>query len=62
VLAQEWDLHRLEKDKCEVVSKRRPTAEEWKALLLGWTVAKHVKSNAVVYASATQTVGWGRDR
>ncbi len=59
VLAQEWDLHRLEKDKCEVVSKRRPTAEEWKALLLAWTVAKHVKSNAIVYASATQTVGVG---
>ena len=59
LLAQEWDLHRLEKDKCEVVSKRRPTAEEWKALLLAWTVAKHVKSNAIVYASATQTVGVG---
>jgi phosphoribosylaminoimidazolecarboxamide formyltransferase/IMP cyclohydrolase len=59
LLAQEWDLHRLERDKCEVVSKRKPTEDEWQALLLGWTVAKHVKSNAIVYANAIQTVGVG---
>jgi len=59
MLAQEWDLHRLAKDKCEVVTKRPPTEDEWKALLLGWTVAKHVKSNAIVYANTRQTVGVG---
>jgi phosphoribosylaminoimidazolecarboxamide formyltransferase / IMP cyclohydrolase len=59
MLAQEWDLHRLAKDKCEVVTKRQPTEEEWKALLLAWAVAKHVKSNAIVYANAFQTVGVG---
>ena len=59
LLAQEWDLHRLDKDKCEIVTERRPTAEEWKALQLGWTVAKHVKSNAIVYANPVQTVGVG---
>jgi phosphoribosylaminoimidazolecarboxamide formyltransferase / IMP cyclohydrolase len=59
LLAQEWDLHRLEKDKCEVVSKRKPSAEEWKALLFAWTVAKHVKSNAIVFATSSQTVGVG---
>jgi phosphoribosylaminoimidazolecarboxamide formyltransferase/IMP cyclohydrolase len=59
LLAQEWDLHQLERDKCEVVSKRKPSEEEWKALLLAWTVCKHVKSNAIVYANATQTVGVG---
>jgi phosphoribosylaminoimidazolecarboxamide formyltransferase/IMP cyclohydrolase len=59
MLAQEWDLHRLDKDKCEVVTQRKPTDEEWKALLLGWTVCKHVKSNAIVYANAFQTVGVG---
>jgi phosphoribosylaminoimidazolecarboxamide formyltransferase / IMP cyclohydrolase len=59
LLAQEWDLHRLDKSHCEVVSKRKPTEEEWKALLLGWTVVKHVKSNAIVYATAVQTVGVG---
>jgi phosphoribosylaminoimidazolecarboxamide formyltransferase / IMP cyclohydrolase len=59
MLAQEWDLHRLEKDKCEVVTKRKPTDDEWMALLLAWSVVKHVKSNAVVYANARQTVGVG---
>jgi phosphoribosylaminoimidazolecarboxamide formyltransferase/IMP cyclohydrolase len=59
MLAQEWDLHRLERDKCEVVSKRKPTDEEWDALLLAWAVVKHVKSNAIVYANAHQTVGVG---
>ena len=59
LLAQEWDLHRLDKSHCEVVSKRKPTEEEWKALLLAWTVVKHVKSNAIVYATAVQTVGVG---
>jgi phosphoribosylaminoimidazolecarboxamide formyltransferase/IMP cyclohydrolase len=59
MLAQEWDLHRLAKDKCEIVTKRPPTDDEWSALLLAWTVAKHVKSNAIVYANAVQTVGVG---
>ena len=59
LLAQQWDLHRLERDRCEVVTKRKPTDEEWKALLFAWTVVKHVKSNAIVYANAQQTVGVG---
>jgi phosphoribosylaminoimidazolecarboxamide formyltransferase/IMP cyclohydrolase len=59
LLAQEWDLHRLDRGHCEVVSKRKPTADEWKALLLAWSVAKHVKSNAIVYANTVQTVGVG---
>jgi phosphoribosylaminoimidazolecarboxamide formyltransferase / IMP cyclohydrolase len=59
LLAQQWDLHRLERDACEVVTKRKPTEDEWKALLFAWTVAKYVKSNAIVYANAVQTVGVG---
>jgi phosphoribosylaminoimidazolecarboxamide formyltransferase/IMP cyclohydrolase len=59
LLAQEWDLHRLDKAKCEVVSRRKPAAEEWKALLLAWSVAKHVKSNAIVFASDVQTLAVG---
>src|SRR5712691_7847805 len=59
LLAQEWDLHRLERSRCEVVTRRKPTEDEWKALMLGWTVVKHVKSNAIVFASAVQTVGVG---
>jgi phosphoribosylaminoimidazolecarboxamide formyltransferase/IMP cyclohydrolase len=59
VLAQEWDLHQLDVGKCEVVSKRRPTDDEWRSLFLAWTVCKHVKSNAIVYANPFQTVGVG---
>jgi phosphoribosylaminoimidazolecarboxamide formyltransferase/IMP cyclohydrolase len=59
LLAQQWDLHRLERDRCEAVTKRKPTDDEWKALLFAWTVVKHVKSNAIVYANAVQTVGVG---
>ena len=59
LLAQEWDLHRLEAKACEVVTRRKPSDEEWKALLFAWTVAKHVKSNAIVFANAQQTVGVG---
>jgi phosphoribosylaminoimidazolecarboxamide formyltransferase/IMP cyclohydrolase len=59
LLAQEWDLHRLDRGKCEAVTRRKPSEEEWRAMLLAWTVAKHVKSNAIVYASSTQTLGVG---
>lgn len=59
LLAQEWDLHRLDRSKCEVVTRRKPSEDEWKALLLAWTVAKHVKSNAIVFANSVQTIGVG---
>jgi phosphoribosylaminoimidazolecarboxamide formyltransferase/IMP cyclohydrolase len=42
-----------------VKSKRAPTDEEWTALEFGWKVSKHVKSNAIVYARAGQTVSVG---
>jgi phosphoribosylaminoimidazolecarboxamide formyltransferase/IMP cyclohydrolase len=59
LLVQQWDLHRLERAKCEVMSRRKPGDEEWKAMLLAWTVVKHVKSNAIVFANGVQTVGVG---
>jgi phosphoribosylaminoimidazolecarboxamide formyltransferase/IMP cyclohydrolase len=59
LLAQQWDLHRLDRAKCEVMTRRKPTEEEWKALTLAWTVVKHVKSNAIVFANGVQTVGVG---
>jgi phosphoribosylaminoimidazolecarboxamide formyltransferase/IMP cyclohydrolase len=59
LLLQEWDLHALDRAKCDVVTKRAPTDEEWKALLFAWTIVKHVKSNAIVYTTATESVGVG---
>jgi phosphoribosylaminoimidazolecarboxamide formyltransferase/IMP cyclohydrolase len=43
----------------KVVTERPPTAEEMKAMLFGWRVVKHVKSNAIVYASKNRTLGIG---
>jgi len=59
VLAQEWDMARFDRSACDPVSKRKPTPAEWEALGFAWNVAKHVKSNAIVFATAEQTVGIG---
>ncbi|MDD5005018.1 MAG: bifunctional phosphoribosylaminoimidazolecarboxamide formyltransferase/IMP cyclohydrolase [Candidatus Omnitrophica bacterium] len=59
VVIQENDLLDLDKDKLKVVTKRKPTQKEWKDLLFGWKVVKHVKSNAIVFAKNLQTVGVG---
>jgi phosphoribosylaminoimidazolecarboxamide formyltransferase / IMP cyclohydrolase len=42
-----------------VITKRRPTKTELNAMLFGWRVVKHVKSNAIVYARADRTLGIG---
>jgi phosphoribosylaminoimidazolecarboxamide formyltransferase/IMP cyclohydrolase len=59
VLAQQWDLMGLDRAKCEVMTKRKPSEDEWNGLVLAWTVVKHAKSNAIVFANAVQTVGVG---
>ncbi|PYL34802.1 MAG: bifunctional phosphoribosylaminoimidazolecarboxamide formyltransferase/inosine monophosphate cyclohydrolase [Verrucomicrobia bacterium] len=43
----------------QVVTQRRPTKNELAAMLFGWRVVKHVKSNAIVYAAADRTLGIG---
>jgi phosphoribosylaminoimidazolecarboxamide formyltransferase/IMP cyclohydrolase len=42
-----------------VVTKRAPTEEELAAMLFGWRVVKHVKSNAIVFAGPDRTLGIG---
>jgi phosphoribosylaminoimidazolecarboxamide formyltransferase / IMP cyclohydrolase len=59
MLVQTRDTHHLKRDELKVVTRRGPTEEEVLALLFAWTVAKHTKSNAIVYARAGQTVGVG---
>jgi phosphoribosylaminoimidazolecarboxamide formyltransferase / IMP cyclohydrolase len=59
LLVQDWDLTVEDVSRCDVVSKRHPGADELAALQLAWTVCKHVKSNAIVYATSVQTVGVG---
>jgi phosphoribosylaminoimidazolecarboxamide formyltransferase/IMP cyclohydrolase len=59
LLVQEADLVGLDSDAARVVSRRQPTPSEWRALRFAWTVAKHVKSNAIVLASEEQVLGVG---
>ncbi|MBI1840052.1 MAG: bifunctional phosphoribosylaminoimidazolecarboxamide formyltransferase/IMP cyclohydrolase [Verrucomicrobia bacterium] len=58
-LWQERDLHRADSGLLKVVTKRQPTEAELRAALFGWKVAKHVKSNAIVYSAADRTLGVG---
>jgi phosphoribosylaminoimidazolecarboxamide formyltransferase / IMP cyclohydrolase len=58
-LVQEQDRHELAEGDLKVVTRRAPTREELDGLLFGWKVCKHVKSNAIVFARAGQTVGIG---
>ena len=57
VLVQDADMDGAMKP--NVVTKRRPTKTELNAMLFGWRVVKHVKSNAIVYAKADRTLGIG---
>jgi phosphoribosylaminoimidazolecarboxamide formyltransferase/IMP cyclohydrolase len=59
LLVQERDEAELTDPERQVVSARPPTADEMKAMLFGWRVVKHVKSNAIVYASRDRTLGIG---
>jgi phosphoribosylaminoimidazolecarboxamide formyltransferase / IMP cyclohydrolase len=59
LLLQDDDIAELPTDKLRVVTTRQPTAEEMESMLFAWRVAKHVKSNAIVYARDGQTIGVG---
>ena len=58
-LVQNRDNGVIGRDDLRVVTQRAPTAEELDDLLFAWTVAKHVKSNAIVYVKDGATVGVG---
>ncbi|MEO0669619.1 MAG: bifunctional phosphoribosylaminoimidazolecarboxamide formyltransferase/IMP cyclohydrolase [Pseudomonadota bacterium] len=58
-LVQDKDVGRIARDDLRVVSKRAPSEAELNDMLFAWTVAKHVKSNAIVYVKDGATVGVG---
>jgi phosphoribosylaminoimidazolecarboxamide formyltransferase/IMP cyclohydrolase len=58
-LAQTPDLGRLTRAECRVMTRIAPTEEQWQAMEFGMKIAKHVKSNAIVYARAGQTISVG---
>ncbi len=59
MLVQTRDDHKLNPAELNVVTERKPTDEEIRALQFAWIVCEHTKSNAIVYARADQTVGVG---
>jgi phosphoribosylaminoimidazolecarboxamide formyltransferase/IMP cyclohydrolase len=59
ILVQDRDNGIVAKDDLKVVTKRQPTEQELKDCLFAWTIAKHVKSNAIVYAKDGVTAGIG---
>ena len=58
-LLQDRDAGRIGAGDLKVVTERAPTDEELADMLFAWRVAKHVKSNAIVYAKGGRTVGIG---
>ena len=58
-LVQSRDTARLTAADLKIVTKRQPTPTEIEDMLFAFTVAKHVKSNAIVYARNGQTAGIG---
>jgi phosphoribosylaminoimidazolecarboxamide formyltransferase / IMP cyclohydrolase len=58
-LVQDKDIHSLRSEDLKIVTKRTPTPEELEAMLFGWRIVKHVKSNAIVFASASRMLGIG---
>jgi phosphoribosylaminoimidazolecarboxamide formyltransferase / IMP cyclohydrolase len=59
LLVQDWDYSSEDIMSIEAVTKRQPTKEEREGLAFSWTVCKHVKSNAIVYAQKDRTLGIG---
>ena len=59
ILVQDRDSAQVTRDMLKVVTQRQPSEQELKDCLFAWTVAKHVKSNAIVYAKDGITAGIG---
>lgn len=59
LLLQERDLRSVSAADLKVVTKRQPDEAELRAMLFGWRIVKHVKSNAIVYCGADRTLGIG---
>jgi phosphoribosylaminoimidazolecarboxamide formyltransferase/IMP cyclohydrolase len=59
MLLQDRDLPQADESEWKVVTSRQPTDAEWSDLRFAWTVCRHVKSNAIVFANAGAVVGVG---
>jgi len=59
LLVQDRDIEEVKTGNLKVVTKRKPTKEEIKALLFNWKVVRYTKSNAIVVGNTNQTLGIG---
>ena len=59
MLVQDRDIANVTLDELRIVTKVHPTDAQMRDLMFAWSVAKHVKSNAIVYAKDGATVGVG---
>ncbi len=59
LLLQDKDNRSLKSEEIKVVTKLKPSKAQIEAMLFGWKIIKHVKSNAIVLVKGTQTVGIG---
>lgn len=59
ILLQDRDVAGIDESKLKVVTRKKPSKEQMESLLFGWSVVKHVKSNAIVLCQGTKTVGVG---
>jgi len=58
-LLQQRDLKITAAENLKMVTQRQPTEAELTAMLFGWRVVKHLKSNAILYCGADRTLGTG---
>jgi phosphoribosylaminoimidazolecarboxamide formyltransferase/IMP cyclohydrolase len=58
-LVQERDTQQVTPEGLEVVTDREPTDEQVESMIFAWQTIKHVKSNAILFAKGTETVGVG---
>ncbi len=59
LLVQDYDNGQISEDEMRIVSEREPTEEELEDMFFAFKVAKHIKSNAIVYAKNGATCGIG---
>lgn len=59
ILIQSEDKELLDAEALQVVTEKQPTPEQYAAMIFAWKIAKHVKSNAIIYALSDRTLAIG---
>ena len=59
VLLQESDQKLIDRGALKIPTQRKPSEAELQAMLFGWRIVKHIKSNAIVYVASDRTLGIG---